>query len=224
MASTPGCWPDAMWSLEAGRVFCWRTPTRCVIFLPRLARLCRLSQAFFRCPRGTDWQHDPENILGDYKLATELDPGWYQAWHTWALANFETITRLEMSPGGLRSQHFEDFIIPAVQGFLRSIALSPGNSLQDTLRLLTLWFTYGYQSGVSTAISDGLPTVNVDVWLEVIPQVSNCCLDKGFRNLTTDHCAYSHPATGYPEPYRPSFARYRQGPPASPHLPVDRGL
>jgi FKBP12-rapamycin complex-associated protein len=59
-----------------------------------------------------------------------------------------------------------------MEGFLRSIALSPGNALQDTLRLLTLWFQYGYQMGVNAAISDGLQVVKVDVWLEVIPQVS----------------------------------------------------
>ena len=58
-----------------------------------------------------------------------------------------------------------------MEGFLRSIALSPGNSLQDTLRLLTLWFTYGYQHGVNQAIAQGMATVNIDVWLEVIPQI-----------------------------------------------------
>lgn len=87
------------------------------------------------------------------------------------MANFEVITQLEVSQQGLSSAHFTTYIIPAVEGFLRSIALSPGNSLQDTLRLLTLWFTYGYQHGVSQAISQGMTTVNVDVWLEVIPQI-----------------------------------------------------
>jgi FKBP12-rapamycin complex-associated protein len=110
-------------------------------------------------------------VLNDYALATELDPGWYQAWHTWALANFEVITSLEVSQQGLASAHFTTYIIPAVEGFLRSIALSPGNSLQDTLRLLTLWFTYGYQHGVNQAIAQGMATVNIDVWLEVIPQI-----------------------------------------------------
>jgi FKBP12-rapamycin complex-associated protein len=105
-------------------------------------------------------------------MATELDPEWYQAWHTWALANFDAITQLETALDGLPSSAFTSYIIPAAEGFLRSIALSPGNSLQDTLRLLTLWFTYGYDSGVNTAITMGLHTVNVDVWLEVIPQVS----------------------------------------------------
>lgn len=116
-------------------------------------------------------QEDPTNILRDYSLATELDPEWYQAWHTWALANFQVITQLEVSEHGLTSAHFSSYIIPAVEGFLRSISLSPGNSLQDTLRLLTLWFTYGYQHGVNAAVQQGLHSVNVDVWLEVIPQV-----------------------------------------------------
>ena len=121
--------------------------------------------------RGDEGAEDPTPILQDYSLATELDPEWYQAWHTWALANFEVITQLEVSRQGLQSSSFTKYIIPAVEGFLRSIALSPGNSLQDTLRLLTLWFEYGYQQGVASAISQGLPTVNVDVWLEVIPQI-----------------------------------------------------
>lgn len=56
--------------------------------------------------------------------------------------------------------------------FFRSIALSPGNSLQDTLRLLTLWFKYGERHVVSSAIMEGFRTVSVDTWLEVIPQVS----------------------------------------------------
>lgn len=114
---------------------------------------------------------DPAAVLSNYALSTELDPEWYQAWHTWALANFEVITALEVSQQGLQSAHFATYIIPAVEGFLRSIALSPGNSLQDTLRLLTLWFTYGYQHGVNQAISQGMSTVNIDVWLEVIPQI-----------------------------------------------------
>ena len=116
-------------------------------------------------------QADPSAILQDYAVATELDPEWYQAWHTWALANFEVINQLEVSQQGLSSAHFTTYIIPAVQGFLRSIALSPDNSLQDTLRLLTLWFQYGYQHGVSTTISQGIHMVPIDVWLEVIPQI-----------------------------------------------------
>lgn len=55
-------------------------------------------------------------MLQDYSIATELDPQWYQAWHTWALANFEVIARLEVSQHGLSSAHFTTYIIPAVEG------------------------------------------------------------------------------------------------------------
>lgn len=56
-------------------------------------------------------------------------------------------------------------------GFFRSIALSSGNSLQDTLRLLTLWFKYGYDSNVDHAMTEGFGDVSIDTWLQVIPQV-----------------------------------------------------
>jgi len=62
-------------------------------------------------------------------------------------------------------------VIPSVQGFFKSIALSAGNSLQDTLRLLTLWFKFGHRADVSVALSDGFSTVSIDTWLQVIPQL-----------------------------------------------------
>jgi serine/threonine-protein kinase mTOR len=30
-----------------------------------------------------------------YSVATQFDPNWYKAWHTWALANFEVVGFLE---------------------------------------------------------------------------------------------------------------------------------
>jgi len=36
----------------------------------------------------------------------------------------------------------EQYLLPAIKGFFRSISLSPDTTLQDTLRLLTLWFEY----------------------------------------------------------------------------------
>ena len=58
-------------------------------------------------------------------------------------------------------------------GFFRSIALKSEDALQDTLRLLTLWFKYGAHDDVSRAMSTGFTDVEVDTWLEVIPQVIN---------------------------------------------------
>ena len=63
------------------------------------------------------------------------------------------------------AQHVSSYTVPAVQGFFRSIALSHGSSLQDTLRLLTLWFDYGQAS------IEGVRTIDVNTWLQVIPQL-----------------------------------------------------
>jgi FKBP12-rapamycin complex-associated protein len=61
-------------------------------------------------------KNNPEEILENYSYATQLDPDWYKAWHTWALANFEVISYLEQSKEPLKSQAFEKHIVPAVQG------------------------------------------------------------------------------------------------------------
>jgi hypothetical protein len=60
-------------------------------------------------------------------------------------------------------------------GFFRSISLQPENTLQDSLRLLTLWFKFGGADQVSEIVREGLATVPVDTWLQVIPQV---CLQR----------------------------------------------
>lgn len=60
-----------------------------------------------------------------------------------------------------------DFMVAATKGFIRSISLSDGNSLQDTLRLLTVWFEHGHQPGVYEALVDGLKTIQIDTWLQV---------------------------------------------------------
>lgn len=67
------------------------------------------------------------------------------------------------------------FIVQAVKGFVRSIVLGQGqpiaNILQDTLRLLTLWFTYGSRAGVYGALLEELDQVSPENWLSVVPQL-----------------------------------------------------
>jgi FKBP12-rapamycin complex-associated protein len=160
-------------------------------------------------------QRNVKDILHSYLLATHFDPNWYKAWHTWALANFEVVNHLlnqaEAKAADVMGTTLVPHIIPAVQGsvclrvhvalikprvqgFFRSIALRSENSLQDTLRLLTLWFKFGAQDEVSHAIANGFSTVEVDTWLEVIPQVFiySTILDPPHL-LCADHCAHSDP-------------------------------
>ena len=124
-----------------------------------------------------DWQYTKvQDILASYSQATKYNPRWYKAWHAWALANFEivqTLTAKTKSEGLSKAEQAVviDHVVPAVQGFFQSIALSAGSSLQDTLRLLTLWFTHGGSADVNAAVTEGFTNVSIDTWLEVIPQL-----------------------------------------------------
>ncbi|KAJ3394189.1 phosphatidylinositol kinase- protein kinase tor1 [Entophlyctis sp. JEL0112] len=127
-----------------------------------------------------EWQQSLEEDLTDvvipeilraFLAATHCDRLWYKAWHNWALANFEALSYHSQSAGSLQPQILIDYVVPSVQGFFQSVALSKGNSLQDTLRLLTLWFKYGYLEEVNFAISEGFGSVSIDTWLQVIPQL-----------------------------------------------------
>lgn len=122
-----------------------------------------------------DWQYTKvQDILTSYSQAARYNPRWYKAWHAWALANFEIVQKLSTATdGSLKAEQSMviDYVVPAVKGFFKSIALSAGSSLQDTLRLLTLWFSHGGSPEVNTAVTEGFANVSVDTWLEVIPQL-----------------------------------------------------
>lgn len=125
-----------------------------------------------------EWQENLEgvtetsipSILNRYQSATEHDSLWYKAWHSWAYMNFESVLfykkQAEKSP-----VNYIPFAVNAVEGFFKSINLSKGSSLQDTLRLLTLWFDYGQVSEVYDAIVDGIRLIEMNTWLQVIPQL-----------------------------------------------------
>ena len=128
-----------------------------------------------------DWKNDHvHEILASYREATRYNQNGYKAWHAWALANFEVVTSMTSpSQSEARNLHTDthaenvmDYVVPAVTGFFRSIELSTSKScLQDTLRLLTLWFAHGGDQDVDRAISEGISGVSMDTWLEVIPQL-----------------------------------------------------
>ncbi|RDD40512.1 Serine/threonine-protein kinase mTOR [Trichoplax sp. H2] len=119
-------------------------------------------------------------IIQYYACATEHDKNWYKAWHSWAFMNFEALLNMKNNE---KSQHtivsddskagvsLQNYAVSAVNGFVRSITLSKGNSLQDTLRLLTIWFDYGEWKRVNEALVDGLKVIQIDTWLQVIPQL-----------------------------------------------------
>uniref|UniRef100_A0A0K2TDA5 Serine/threonine-protein kinase TOR n=2 Tax=Lepeophtheirus salmonis TaxID=72036 RepID=A0A0K2TDA5_LEPSM len=118
-------------------------------------------------------------VFDYYASSTEYDTDWYKAWHSLAVWSFESVLYHKIngvSNSNKNSKDFEVYIIstygvPALKGFVRSINLSKGSSLQDTLRLLTLLFDYGHQVGMYEALHEGIRTIEIDNWLQVIPQL-----------------------------------------------------
>ncbi|XP_059613044.1 serine/threonine-protein kinase Tor [Phlebotomus argentipes] len=121
-----------------------------------------------------------KGILSSYEQATKHDPSWYKAWHSWAYMNFKVIQsqkhQLDSQTNDMariqkEKQIIDQYAVPAVAGFFQSINLSQGNSLQDTLRLLTLWFDYGQYAEVFEALVEGMRIIEINTWLQVIPQL-----------------------------------------------------
>jgi serine/threonine-protein kinase mTOR len=117
-----------------------------------------------------------QDILHSYNNAVQYNGDWYKAWHAYALANFEVVTSMVSHNDQDKVRTLPEHIIlthvvPAIKGFFKSINLSNSSSLQDTLRLLTLWFAHGGHADVNQAVIEGYSQVPIDVWLEVIPQL-----------------------------------------------------
>jgi FKBP12-rapamycin complex-associated protein len=163
-----------------------------------LARCCLKQGEWQVAQKKGDWQHDHvDDALASYRAATHFDPTWYKAWHAWALANFEivqaiTSQRTDRDVVAVPPAILIDHVVPAVRGFFKSIALSTGSSLQDILRLLTLWFAHGGSPEVNAAVTEGFASVSVDTWLEVIPQLiarinqPNTRVRSSIHNLVAD--------------------------------------
>ncbi|EMC92726.1 hypothetical protein BAUCODRAFT_76649 [Baudoinia panamericana UAMH 10762] len=123
-----------------------------------------------------DWESDHvQDVLYSYSHATRYNENWYKAWHAWALANFEVVTSMtsntDRESADISRETVNEYVVPAIKGFFKSIALSSYSSLQDTLRLLTLWFAHGKHQEVTHSVTQGIASVSVDTWLEVIPQL-----------------------------------------------------
>ncbi|KAF2871907.1 armadillo-type protein [Massariosphaeria phaeospora] len=142
----------------------------------RLLAKCYLKQGEWQSQlNGGEWNHDQvHEILSSYAAATRYN-NWYKAWHAWALANFEVVNSItsqaDRETTEIPPNVVHDHVVPAIHGFFKSIALSSSSSLQDTLRLLTLWFSHGGLPEVNRTVTDGTKTVPIDTWLEVIPQL-----------------------------------------------------
>ena len=101
--------------------------------------------------------------------------------HAYEFSNFDAGNY----PAKLTRMH----VIPAIKAFFHSIALSESSSLQDTLRLITLWFKFGGIPDVTQAMHEGFNLVKMETWLDVLPQL----ISESIRRmlwLVSPYCPY----------------------------------
>lgn len=114
-----------------------------------------------------------QEILSAFRNATHCATKWAKAWHIWALFNTAVMSHYTLR--GFPSIAAQ-YVVAAVNGYFHSIACAAhakgvDDSLQDILRLLTLWFNHGATSEVQMALQKGFTHVNINTWLVVLPQI-----------------------------------------------------
>ncbi|KPM03125.1 serine/threonine-protein kinase mTOR-like protein [Sarcoptes scabiei] len=159
-------------------------------------------------------------ILKSYRISTEKDTKWYKAWHTWAFMNFRALKFCKDNVPELRKKidfpltsmgkygaklNPREFAINAIKGFFKSVAFCKnGSSLQDTLRILTIWFDDGHDEQIRAAVEEGIKSVSIDTWLQVIPQLiaridmPHTSVAKLIHTLLTDIGKYHPQSLIYP--------------------------
>jgi FKBP12-rapamycin complex-associated protein len=122
---------------------------------------------------------DYDEIIKMQREAADLRPTYYKAWHSWALMNYQQIKPVasgaKKGEKGKPVTELNNYVVDAAKGFFRSLQLGKNRPmadiLQDTLRLLTVWFNSGHRDDLNEEMENGLSTVSVDTWLFVIPQL-----------------------------------------------------
>lgn len=136
---------------------------------------------------------NPEYPLQYAERATKIRPDWYKAWHYWGTLNasrFEAIMEQEKMlitagndpskkawhvtkdiPALRRGKAGRAYLMEAVNGYFRAIDLEGKTRLEDTLKILTLWFNYGGYSSLHTEFDKFFKYTNIAMWLEVVPQI-----------------------------------------------------
>ncbi|KAG9394146.1 Serine/Threonine-protein kinase TOR [Carpediemonas membranifera] len=128
---------------------------------------------------GDDETHGSPVLVAQQKCyhdATKYDPAWQTAWSLWSESCNQFVQQLDTNRMGAEAPEpldpvVQTHLIHALRGFFKTIALGQGQSLPPTLRILTLWFSYGQHSHVEEVLLKGFASVPLETWLGVIPQI-----------------------------------------------------
>ncbi|CAM6130085.1 unnamed protein product [Calypogeia fissa] len=142
--------------------------------VPLMARIhLKLGAWKWRMNPSLDEESLIQEILIAFGESTNLARCWSKAWHKWALFNTAVMSHYLR---GAQPTKAAQYVVAAVSGYFCSIEYASANkagddSLQDILRLLTLWFNHGASLDVQAALKDGLNRITIDTWLVVLPQI-----------------------------------------------------
>ncbi|CAB1329545.1 unnamed protein product, partial [Coregonus sp. 'balchen'] len=158
-------------------------------------------------------------VLQYYNHSTEHDRNWYKAWHAWAVMNFEAVLHYKHQNQGRDEKKKKRHISGAsanseasnsdseVDSTEHSPVPSPGQKKANedlSKTVLTLWFDYGHWPEVNEALVEGIKTIQIDTWLQVIPQLiaridtPRALVGRLIHQLLTDIGRYHPQALIYP--------------------------
>jgi serine/threonine-protein kinase mTOR len=142
----------------------------------RLSQATSPSSAFMEEPLQAE-------VLTAFKRATILQNCGYRAWHSWALLNFRIALQMIehdvniVIPGApSRTSHvLRNHVVAAVIGFVNAISIGKkkwcASVQQDLLNLLSCLFKFGNFQDVANVIDNSIPSVAIEAWLGVLPQL-----------------------------------------------------
>eukprot|EP00760_Papus_ankaliazontas_P008792 PhM_4_TR13928/c0_g1_i1/m.100474/K07203/MTOR, FRAP, TOR; serine/threonine-protein kinase mTOR len=116
-----------------------------------------------------------KEIFASLDAATKLNPNSYTAWHTFATYNMSLIKQSWGSnPPNANATPPDVFVhvVAAYNAYVQAICCSNSDrSLQDVLRLLSLWFAYSSHSQLHQHVRTSIDRIPLTTWLRVVPQI-----------------------------------------------------
>mmetsp|Transcript_34256 Transcript_34256/g.30984 ORF Transcript_34256/g.30984 Transcript_34256/m.30984 type:complete len:129 (+) Transcript_34256:5242-5628(+) len=115
-------------------------------------------------------QQQIDDIIHYYELSTKHSSESYKSWHHLGLMNFEAVEYFSSKNEKDSKESIHNHVMSCLKSFIKAISIGSTNmanskNLQDTLRLLTLWFKYGDNSEVSKVIEGSFKSIDVVSWI-----------------------------------------------------------
>lgn len=113
-----------------------------------------------------------EKILSMYNKSFEFNENYHKTWHSSAILHLDAAKFFKDSKD-LEEGHISE----AMHSLIKSISLGENSShiskyiFQDTLRLLSIIFSYGEIKEIYKKFSENFKQIGIKVWIEVVPQI-----------------------------------------------------